>query len=48
MARQSRATVRVYQFGILKAELSRTMVDRNEVWLVADIVWPSGDVTPVP
>ncbi len=48
MARQSRATVRVYQFGILKAELARTMVDRNEVWLVADIVWPSGDVTPVP
>jgi len=48
MARASRATVRVYQFGILKAELSRTMTDRNEVWLVADVVWPSGEVTAVP
>jgi hypothetical protein len=48
MARASRATVRVYQFGILKAELTRTMTDRNEVWLAADVVWPSGEVTPVP
>lgn len=48
MARASRATVRVYQFGILKAELTRTMTDRNEIWLVADVVWPSGDVTAVP
>ncbi|MCA3014772.1 MAG: choice-of-anchor D domain-containing protein [Myxococcaceae bacterium] len=48
MQRQSRATVRVYQFGILKAELSRTLTERNEVWLVADVVWPSGDVTAVP
>jgi hypothetical protein len=48
MARQSRATVRVYQFGILKAELSRTLTERNEIWLVADVVWPSGDVTAVP
>jgi hypothetical protein len=48
MARASRATVRVYQFGVLKAELSRTLADKNEVWLVADVVWPSGDVTAVP
>lgn len=48
MARASRATVRVYQFGILKAELTRTMTERNEVWLVADVVWPSGEVTAVP
>ncbi|MDX2012836.1 MAG: choice-of-anchor D domain-containing protein [Myxococcaceae bacterium] len=48
MQRQSRATVRVYQFGILKAELTRTLLERNEVWLVADVVWPSGDVTAVP
>lgn len=48
MARASRATLRVYQFGILKAELSKTLVDRNEVWLAADVVWPSGEVTAVP
>ncbi len=48
MARATRATVRVYQYGILKAELARSMVDRNEVWLVADVVWPSGEVTAVP
>jgi uncharacterized protein YfaP (DUF2135 family) len=48
MARATRATVRVYQYGILKAELARSMADRNEVWLVADVVWPSGEVTAVP
>jgi hypothetical protein len=48
MARASRATVRVYQFGILKAELTRTMTERNEIWLVADVVWPSGEVSVVP
>lgn len=48
MARVSRATLRVYQFGILKAELTRTMTERNEVWLAADVVWPSGEVTVVP
>lgn len=48
MARASRATLRVYHFGILKAEISRTLADRNEVWLAADVVWPSGEVTAVP
>lgn len=48
MARQSRATVRVYQFGILKAQFTKTLLDRNEIWMVADVVWPSGEVTAVP
>jgi hypothetical protein len=48
MARQSRATVRVFQYGILKAELIKTLLERNEIWLVADVTWPSGDVVAVP
>ncbi len=48
MARQSRATVRVYQFGILKAQFTKTLLERNEIWMVADVVWPSGEVTAVP
>ncbi len=44
----TRATLRVYQFGILKAEISKTMPMRGEIWPVADITWPSGEVTVIP
>ncbi|MBI3182798.1 MAG: choice-of-anchor D domain-containing protein [Myxococcales bacterium] len=38
-------TVRIYEFGVVKAELKKTMLQRGEVWPVADIDWPSGTVT---
>jgi hypothetical protein len=44
----TRATLRVYQFGILKAELIKTLNSRGETWPVADITWPSGDVSVIP
>ncbi|MBL9038922.1 MAG: choice-of-anchor D domain-containing protein [Archangium sp.] len=44
----STATVRVYHFGVLKAELSRAMQAKDEIWEVADVTWPSGVVTVRP
>jgi hypothetical protein len=36
--------VRVYEYGVLKAELSKQLPKAGEIWSVADIVWPSGEV----
>jgi hypothetical protein len=44
----SRVTVRVYLFGVLKAEVSRTLERGGAIWEVADVTWPSGDVTVLP
>ncbi|MFZ5440087.1 MAG: choice-of-anchor D domain-containing protein [Myxococcota bacterium] len=44
----SRVTVRVYLFGVLKAETSRTLERRGAIWEVLDVTWPSGDVTVLP
>ncbi|MDP1825283.1 MAG: choice-of-anchor D domain-containing protein [Archangium sp.] len=44
----STVTVRVYLFGILKAERSKTLQTRGTVWEVVDVTWPSGDVTVLP
>ncbi|MFO0598014.1 MAG: choice-of-anchor D domain-containing protein [Myxococcaceae bacterium] len=44
----SKVTVRVYLFGVLKAEVSRTLGHAGAIWEVADVTWPSGDVTVLP
>jgi hypothetical protein len=44
----SRATVRVYQFGILKGEFKKTLTVEGETWPVVDVTWPAGTLTPVP
>ncbi len=44
----SRVTVRVYLFGILKAEASKTLQQKGNVWEVVDVTWPSGDVRVLP
>lgn len=44
----SRATVRVYLYGILKAELQKTLTKKGDVWRVVDVRWPSGEVMNVP
>lgn len=44
----SKATVRVYLYGVLKAEVSKTLLKKGDVWKVVDVTWPSGEVTPVP
>ncbi len=44
----SKVTVRVYLFGVLKAETSRTLDHTGAIWEVADVTWPSGDVAVLP
>jgi hypothetical protein len=44
----STATVRIYEFGVLKAELTRALQHTNDVWSVADVAWPTGGVTALP
>ncbi|MEL6183930.1 MAG: choice-of-anchor D domain-containing protein [Myxococcota bacterium] len=38
---ESNATVRVFIFGLLAAEATRTMVNEREVWIVGTLEWPS-------
>ncbi len=45
---QSKATVRVYEFGVLKGEFSKTLTKANEVWEVAFVTWPSGVIREIP
>lgn len=40
-------TVRVYEFGVVKGELKKTLQKKGEVWRVADVDWPSGAITPL-
>lgn len=44
----STVTVRVYLFGVLKAEVRRTLQRRGAIWEVLDVTWPSGDITVLP
>jgi uncharacterized protein YfaP (DUF2135 family) len=43
----SRVTVRIYEFGVVKGEFTKTLDQEAELWTVADIEWPSGRITPV-
>lgn len=44
----SKATLRVYEYGVLKAELSKTLVGTGDIWVAADVTWPSGQVVAIP
>lgn len=44
----SNATVRVYEFGVLKGEFKKQLTAQGERWSVADVEWPSGTITAVP
>jgi hypothetical protein len=44
----TKATVRVYEYGVEKAELSRVLQKQGDFWLAADLTWPSGTLTPLP
>lgn len=43
----TKATVRVYELGVVVAELSHTLKAAHTLWNVAAIDWPSGKVSPV-
>jgi hypothetical protein len=40
-------TVRIYQYGVVKAEFKKTMEKQGDLWGVADVAWPSGTITPL-
>ena len=40
-------TVRVFVGGILRAEFERQNLTDQGFWYVADIEWPTGNITPV-
>lgn len=44
----SKATVRVYLYGVLKAEVSRTLNQKGDIWEVFDVEWPTGNVAVLP
>jgi hypothetical protein len=44
----SNVTVRIYEFGVVKAELTKQLTKRGEFWGVADIDWSTGAITPIP
>ena len=44
----SNATVRVYQYGVLKGEFKKTLDSEGQAWPVVDVTWPSGVLTAVP
>ena len=44
----STATVRVYSYGVLKAEVSRALPSMGSGWSAVDVSWPSGDVAVLP
>ncbi len=44
----SKVTVRVYLYGVVKGEFTRTLAKAGTRWVVADIAWPSGVLTELP
>ncbi|MDF1564551.1 MAG: choice-of-anchor D domain-containing protein [Deltaproteobacteria bacterium] len=43
----SDVTLRVYEYGIIAAEFTRTMVTDQVLWQVGEVAWPGGEVTAV-
>lgn len=44
----SKVTVRVYLYGVVKGEFTRTLEKAGNRWIVADVTWPSGVITAQP
>jgi len=45
---RSTVTVRIYERGVVRAELQRTLAAQGTAWQVADVAWPGGIITEVP
>lgn len=43
----TKATVRVFVYGVLEAEYTRSMDTPGQLWDVLDIAWPSAVLTPI-
>lgn len=48
MTAASKATVRVYEYGVLRGEFSKTLTQKDEIWQAALVTWPSGDIQELP
>lgn len=46
-APRTEATVRVRVFGVLRAEMTRTLTEPGEIWEVLTIDWPSAELLPI-
>jgi hypothetical protein len=45
---KSKVTVRVYLYGVVKGEFTRTLEKAGNRWIIADVTWPSGVITAQP
>ncbi len=45
---KSKITVRIYLYGVVKAEFTRTLEKAGTRWIVGDIAWPSGVIAAQP
>lgn len=43
---KSKVTIRIYLYGVVKAEFTKTLEKAGARWIVADVTWPSGVITP--
>jgi uncharacterized protein YfaP (DUF2135 family) len=43
----SKVTVRVYEFGVVKGEFTKTLSTVGQLWNVSDIQWPGGTITQI-
>lgn len=44
---ESEVTLRIYEFGVVKGEFKRRLEKAGDIWVVADLEWPSGVITPL-
>lgn len=40
-------TLRVYQFGVIRSEVRKTLETSGQKWIALTIDWPSGNITPI-
>ena len=45
---KSKVTVRIYLYGVVKGEFTRTLEKAGARWIVGDITWPSGVIAAQP
>lgn len=41
------ATLRIYEFGVVRSETRRLMVREDQKWIALSVDWPSGTITPI-
>jgi hypothetical protein len=44
----TKVTVRIYLYGVVKGEFTKTLEKAGSRWIVGDVAWPSGVITAAP